>query len=244
MNTEHAERNIPSHVTAFLTIDDVPSKNLPEIVSYLEEKGIQAILFAIGEKLEENRQEAVEALRHGMILGNHSYSHPHFSELSLEAGIAEFDRCEELLDRVYDEAGIERRYRPFRFPYGDKGGACRAELQTYLRESGVSKVEDARLSSPWWKENGLDRDVDTFWTFDFAEYRIRPGSEFTEEDVFKRIHDPAPETGMPLLEKGSAHLILLHAHDETEALLPGYYRLFLDHLLENGVRFAPPVFRM
>ena len=244
MNTEHAERNIPSHVTAFLTIDDVPSKNLPEIVSYLEEKGIQAILFAIGEKLEENRQEAVDALRHGMILGNHSYSHPHFSELSLKDGIAEIKRCEVLLDQVYREAGIVRRCRPFRFPYGDKGGALREALQAYLRREGFSKVEDRDLASPWWRENGLDRDVDTLWTFDFAEYRIRPGSGFTEEDVFGRIHDPAPETGMPLLEKGSSHLILLHAHDETEELLPGYYRLFLDHLLENGVRFAPPVFRM
>lgn len=56
-----------------------------------------------------------------MIVGNHSYSHSHFSVLSLSEGICEIDRCEAVLNQIYDMAGMKRIYRPFRFPYGDKG---------------------------------------------------------------------------------------------------------------------------
>ncbi len=34
--------------------------------------------------------------------------------------------------------------------------------------------------------------------------------------------------------------MLLHAHDETEELVPEYYRHFIDYLLEQGVIFDDP----
>ena len=43
-----------------------------------------------------------------------------------------------------------------------------------------------------------------------------------------------------LLAPGSHHIILMHAHDETEELFPEYYRFLIDHLLECGVRFMAP----
>ena len=58
----------------------------------------------------------------------------------------------------------------------------------------------------------------------------------------KRIYAPAPENGAPLLNDGSCHLLLLHAHDETEELVPGYYRIFIEELLKNGVEFIKPEF--
>ena len=53
---------------------------------------------------------------------------------------------------------------------------------------------------------------------------------------------PAPASGAPLLVDGSSHMLLLHAHDETEALIPGYYRIFIEELLKNGVEFTQPAF--
>ncbi len=104
------------------------------------------------------------------------------------------------------------------------------------------KVDDTRIPYSWWREQGLDADIDTFWTFDFAEYNIRPGSSFTLEDVFRRIDDRRPEAGAAILQDGGRHILLLHAHDETEALAPEYYRRFIDRLLEAGVRFVEPEF--
>ena len=47
---------------------------------------------------------------------------------------------------------------------------------------------------------------------------------------------------LPLLADGGHHILLLHAHDETEALAPGYWRGFIDRLLEAGVTFDEPAF--
>lgn len=228
--------------TAILTIDDVPSKNTPAIVDYLCEKGIKPVLFATGSHLEKFPEEAEYAIRKGMIIGNHSYSHPAFSSLTLEEACQEIDRCEALLEDLYRRCGIQRIWRPFRFPYGDKGGENAAELQHILKERGLHKLDDRHLPYSWWKKVGLDRDIDTFWTFDFEEYRMHSEPDFTLETIRAKMHDPAPEKGAALFAPANRHILLLHAHDESDAILPGYYRLLINHLLENGITFDEPGF--
>lgn len=228
--------------TALLTIDDFSSKNTPAIVDYLKEKGIKIIFFAEGRKVEQFYEEAKYALKNGMLVGNHSYSHPAFSSISVEEGIAEIEKCEKVLDKLYADCGVERIYRPFRFPYGDKGGANKEAYQKYFKENGFHKVDDTQFTYSWWKENGLNTDIDTFWTFDFGEYMIRPGSDFTKESVWKRMHDENPQSGAVLFAENNHHILLLHAHDETEEMLPEYYKQFIDHLLENGLVFDEPKF--
>lgn len=228
--------------TAILTIDDIPSKNTPALVDYLCEKGITAVLFATGQHLEKYPEQAEYAVKHGMIVGNHSYSHPAFSSLSLEEARKEIESTERLLNALYARCGMERKYKPFRFPYGDKGGENKPLLQAMLREYGIHKLDDRHLPYAWWKENGLDRDIDTFWTFDFAEYRMHSDPTFTKESVWERMHDQSPQSGAVLFSQGHRHILLLHDHEESEALLPGYYRLFIDHLLEGGITFDKPQF--
>ena len=138
-------------INAVLTIDDISSKNTPAIIDYLCEKGIKCVMFAWGAFVENLFDEAVYALKHGMIVGNHSYSHPNFSKLTLEEGINEIEKCEAVLDKLYKDAGVERRYRPFRFPYGDKGGENKDALQKYLAEKGFDKLDDRSITWPWWK---------------------------------------------------------------------------------------------
>ncbi|MBO4767255.1 MAG: polysaccharide deacetylase family protein [Lachnospiraceae bacterium] len=229
-------------IHAILTIDDIASANTPAIVDYLNEKGITALMFAVGENVERYYENAIYALQHGMIVGNHSYSHPAFSEITMAEAEGEIAKNEALLDRLYKDAGIERKYRPFRFPYGNRGGANAAALQEYFRKNGFDKLKDTQIPYAFWKEQGLDRNIDTLWTFDFAEYRIRPDSGFTVEDVWARINNEAPLEGAALLSDPGSHILLLHAHDETDAMVPGYYRLFIDHLLEKGVVFDVPEF--
>lgn len=229
-------------IKALLTIDDVSSKNTPAIVDYLEEKKISPLMFMVGSWAENHPEELIYALKHGIIIGNHSFTHPHFSEISFEDCINEIETNEAVLNRFYDRAGVERRFRPFRFPYGDKGGDKKERIQEYLAEKGFDKVDDTKLQYPWWSEGGLDKDIDTFWTFDFSEYCIRPGSGFTLDNVMRRIHDPNPADGAALLKEDSNHILLLHAHDETEEMLPGYYRIFIDELLKSGVEFIAPGF--
>ncbi len=228
--------------SGLLTIDDFSSKNTPAMVDYLKKKNIKAIFFATGEKVEEFYEEALYAVKNGMIVGNHSYSHPGFSSLTLNECIDEIEKCERVLDKLYKDSGVERVYRPFRFPYGDKGGSNKDALQKYLRDKGFHKVDDRHITYDWWKENNLDTDIDTFWTFDFEEYVIRPDSGYTKEFVWQKMHDANPKSGAVLFAENNRHIILLHAHDETEEMIPEYYKLFIDHLLENGMAFDEPVF--
>lgn len=229
-------------IRALLTIDDVSSENTPAIVDYLCSRNIKPIMFMVGQWAEDHPEQLIYALKHGMIVGNHSYDHPKFSELSFEECINEIEKNEEVLERFYSQAGVERKYRPFRFPYGDKGGDNKQLIQKYLYDKGFDKVRDTELDYAWWKEQGLDKDIDTFWTFDFAEYNIRPGSGFGLDDVMKRIYDTDPKDGAQLLKENSNHILLLHAHDETEALVPEYYKIFIEELLKNGVEFIDPGF--
>ena len=228
--------------SALLTIDDIASKNTPAIVDYLKEKGIKPIFFATGENVERYYEEALYVIKNGMIVGNHSYSHPGFSSLTLEECIAEIEKCERVLDKLYKDSGVKRVYKPFRFPYGDKGGENKDALQKYLCEKGFHKVDDRHITYDWWKENNLNTDIDTFWTFDFEEYVIRPDSGYTKEFVWQKMHDKNPKSGAVLFAENNRHIILMHAHDETEEMLPEYCKLFVDHLLENGMVFDEPRF--
>ena len=88
----------------------------------------------------------------------------------------------------------------------------------------------------------MDTDIDTFWTFDFEEYKIRPDSDFTRESVWEKMHDADPKVGAALFGENNRHILLLHAHDETEEMLPQYYKVFIEHLLEKGLTFEEPGF--
>lgn len=229
-------------IKALLTIDDIASQNTPAVVDYLVEKKIPAIMFAWGENVERYFDFAVHALKSGIIVGNHSYSHPHFSELTYEECVEEIEKNEAVLDRLYAAAGVERKYRPFRFPYGDKGGDNKEALQKYLKEAGFDKVDDTKITFDSWKAAGFDKEIDTVWTFDLMEWNIRKDTGFTKEDVIKRIYHIDPETGDGMLVDGSWQMVLLHAHDETEELVPEYYKLFIEELQKNGVEFVEPEF--
>ena len=228
--------------TALLTIDDVSSRNTPAIVDYLNARGIRAVLFATGMNVERYYDEALYALRHGMIIGNHSYSHPGFSALSFDQCVEEIQQCERVLDRLYRDSGRERLYRPFRFPYGDKGGSNKDALQQYLRGQGFHKVDDRHIPYAWWAENALNTDIDTLWTFDFEEYRLWQDPAFTRESIWEKMNDPDPRQGAALFGKDQRHILLMHAFDETDKAMPEYYRQLIDTLLERGVIFDEPRF--
>ena len=228
--------------TALLTIDDFASRNTPALVDYLTEKGIRPILFGWGEMIEKHYDEALYAVKKGFIVGNHSYSHPHFSELTTQQAIEEVEKCEAVLNKLYCDAGVERTWRPFRFPYGDKGGNNKDALQQYFREHGFHKVDDRHIPYPWWNESACYKDIDTFWTFDFEEYRLAWNDGFTYASIQAKMQNPAPVQGAALYGENQRNILLLHDHAETDAVLPGYYRLFIEDMLKNGIVFDEPRF--
>jgi len=225
---------------AFLTIDDGPTTLTRTMVDYLKSKNIMPVLFFYGHQLENHFAEGLYALQQGAIIGNHSYSHPNFNNITFDECVNEIEKMDVLLDRLYKEAGMQRTYKLFRFPYGAKGGENKALIQQYLHDNGYHRVDDSQIDIEWYKKNELDKDIDSLWTFDFVEYNLNNSSDFTFDSILQRIHDSNPETGAPLLEKDSKHIILIHDHESTNKILPDYYKILIDYVIEAGVEFISP----
>ena len=122
----------------YLTVDDGPTSNMRKILDFLDKHPDNKVtFFVVGKNLqnEENMRLAVEAVRKGHSVGNHSYSHPEFSDLSYEKAVNEIKKGEQYVDWVYEGAN-RKNPKLFRFPYGDKGNKKnRGAIQKYLNEN-------------------------------------------------------------------------------------------------------------
>lgn len=225
---------------AILTIDDAPTKLTPRIIDYLRSKNITPVINFIGESVEGCFNEAVYTVKSGVTIGNHSFSHPHFSELSLQECRDEILQTEQEIDRVYKAAGMKRVHRVFRFPYGDKGGSQSDLIQKMLREEfQFEKLDDSEIKFPYWNHT----DINMSWTFDFVEYQLAWNNGFTWDSIVKHIHEEHPEMGDSLLGKEKTNILLMHDHEETNQCLEKYYEKIIDYVLSRDVEFVEPQFK-
>ena len=104
-----------------LTIDDSPSSKFTELIGFLNSRNIKTVLFCRGDRIRGNENIMIHAIRSGHTLGNHSYSHPHFSHLTLEECFEEILKTDKLIQNLYQKAQQNQVKKVFRFPYGDKG---------------------------------------------------------------------------------------------------------------------------
>lgn len=230
---------------AYLTIDDGPSRITPKFMDYLCSRGIVPVMNFIGEAIPQNTNEALYAIRKGAIIGNHGYSHEHFSEMTLDECRSDIRKTEELIDEIYERANVKRAHRVFRFPYGDKGGENAAEIQNMLRyEFGFERLDSAGVTYPWWKANRLDTDIDMHWSFDFVEYQLSWNNGYTWDSIVKRILDKEPKQGGVLLCEDTLNIVLIHDTEATDEVLPDYYAKILDYVIKLGVEFIAPKFRV
>jgi peptidoglycan/xylan/chitin deacetylase (PgdA/CDA1 family) len=94
-----------------LTFDDGPGPYTAQVLAELRSLHVRATFFVIGRNAKQS-PGAVRALRDaGMVVGNHSWSHPNFTKLTLAKQRAQIERTEDLL-----EATIGQRPRWFRPP--------------------------------------------------------------------------------------------------------------------------------
>lgn len=226
----------------YLTIDDGPTKNTKELIDFLNIKNITPIMFFWGERISEAREYGIYAIKNGAIIGNHSYTHPHFSELDLDESIFEIERQEEQIDLLYRDAGVPRKYKLFRFPYGDKGGKNKNDLQEYLKKNGFSRIDDTEIKCNSYIEAELNKDYDILWTFDCQEYRLQYDAEFTCDDIYNAIHDDNPKTGGSLLAPNLQNILLIHDHPQTNEIYSNYFYEIINHVMDNGVQFIEPKF--
>jgi len=207
---------------AYLTIDDAPSEKFLDKFNFLEEHDIPAIWFAQGNYMEQRPEMIIEAIQRGAIFGNHSYTHPAFSALTVDQCFAEIRATDAVLNDLHDRAGVPRQHHFFRFPYGDKGKneslpaedstKRHAEIQNYLRKLNYTLPDFADIKYDWFKP--YLQDIDWYWTYDSHDYAPRmdepPHGIDSPQKVLARLDENVPDGWRGLNDDASADIILVH----------------------------------
>ena len=114
--------DVPRSAGAFMT----PDERTTLLIESLDDTGVeQAAFFVNPGSIAQSNGGAERIARYvaaGHVLANHTYSHPHLSELSAEAFLADIDKAAEWLNR-------QPANRPWmRYPFLDEGGSDKAKV--------------------------------------------------------------------------------------------------------------------
>lgn len=216
----------------YLTIDDGPSSTTPEKVDWLVGHGVPAIFFFIGSHMISHSHEADYAIERGFWVGNHAYSHRRFSLLQPDVWQAEIATTESLIDAAHRRSSTTRTTKLFRFPFGDKGGAHREEIQKLLRREGFRQPRFRGVTYPTYRTHGYHTDADTYWTVESYEYKVATAAANIE--LMRAYH---PRTGGSIDDTASYDILLIHDHASTTAV---FFEI-LETLLRRGVHFCLPI---
>ena len=200
-----------------LVIDDGPAESTAELMAALESGGHRATFFLIGANVEGREAILADAVRRGFALGNHSFDHPHFSEIGVAEARASIEKTEALIDAVYREAAVPRPGKWFRFPYLDFGGEQAAAIQTLLRE--------LKFERPWGMTSRIwDEDqgrVDWPTTVCTWDWELPPETKFRA-----RVRSAEPGD-------------IVEFHDNRDTV-GRYARLLSEELSRRGLRATVP----
>lgn len=209
-----------------------------EKVDLLLEKKISAIWYCRGEFMEKNLAHVVYAIQNGFWIGNHSYTHPHFSDISLKEARGEIVKTEELIDKAYAIAERLRPARLFRFPYMDKGLKKGLEhvqhLQQLLHSLNFEPLIFKGVKHPALSER--KEDIDASWTFDAREYALFSEKTMRKYNLFS-IADFVQRVVEELFQFSVSEIVLFHDFEQTHHL----FSPLLNTLIEQNVEFKTPV---
>lgn len=201
----------------YLTIDDSPSLHTDKKIDYLRTHDIPALFFCRGEFIEKHPQQVINIIQNGFLIGNHSYSHPYFSEISLSDCIEEILKTEDLINQAYESSNVIRSTKIIRFPFGDLGGENEAALNAFLSAENFEKVHFGEitstqsLSAPW-----------TWGSKDYKTHLIQNPSNYLEELQKHFRENPSRD-----------EILLLHDFDHTHHL----FEITMDFLKTNEILF-------
>lgn len=114
-----------------LTFDDGPNgETTTQLLNALRSAGARATFFNIGTKVQQNPALARSQTDAGMWVGNHSWTHPHLTQMSQAQMTSELSQTQNAIRQATGQ-----NPRLFRPPYGETNGTLRAvEAQLGLTE--------------------------------------------------------------------------------------------------------------
>ena len=230
--------DVPRTAGAFMT----PDERTDLLIESLDGTGVgQAAFFVNPGSLAQSEGGAERIARYvaaGHVLANHTYSHPHLSELTAEAFLADIDKAAEWLNR-------QPANRPWmRYPFLDEGGsdkakvsAVRAGLAARGLQNGVVTID----ASDWGYDDMATQAKAAGKALDMAALR----------DLWVESHVEAAEyydgLARRALGRSPAHIMLLHEADVTAlyvADLVGELKAKGWTIITADEAFAEPLTRM
>jgi peptidoglycan/xylan/chitin deacetylase (PgdA/CDA1 family) len=110
-----------------LTFDDGPSSgNTPALLSALQQNGLRATMFNQGNNAAANPAQVRAQVNAGMWVANHSYSHPHLTQLGQSQIDSEISRTQQAIANA--GGGTPQLFRP---PYGETNATVQSVLSRY-----------------------------------------------------------------------------------------------------------------
>lgn len=114
-----------------LTFDDGPTPgNTQNLLNALRSAGLRATMFNEGQNAQANPSLVQAEVNAGMWIGNHSWDHPHMTQLSTAQMTSQIQRTQQVIQQITGTA--PRLFRP---PYGETNSTLRSvEAQFGLTE--------------------------------------------------------------------------------------------------------------
>ena len=104
-----------------LTYDDGPTGSTGTLLNTLRNNGARATMFNIGQKVQQNPSAAASQISAGMWVGNHSWTHPHLTQMSQAQMQSELSQTQ---NAIRSATGTTPRL--FRPPFGETNATLRS----------------------------------------------------------------------------------------------------------------------
>ena len=141
-----------SEKVAALTFDaGANADGVDKVLEILEQNEIKGTFFLTGKFIERYPDKTRKIIASGGDIGNHSYSHPYFTEISRESIDGELKKTEDALGR------LDAHFNPlFRSPYGNRN----ASTMPAVSENGYINIRWT-VDSLGWKgtSGGMTKDL-------------------------------------------------------------------------------------
>ncbi len=190
--------------------------------------------------MEKNFAHVVYAIEKGFWIGNHSFTHPHFSDITIEQARQEIEQTEILINKAYSIAQAPRPAKLFRFPYMDKG---QKQGLTHVKaiQDLLSSLEFERLNFQGTERHPAlierEEDIDAAWTFDAREYALFSEATKKKFNLFKTA-DFVQRIAEELFQfRRTTEIVLFHDFEQTHEL----FSPLLTKLLDLNVQFRAPL---
>lgn len=205
--------DVPRGAGAFLT----PDQRTRKLIAALKKAGVRQAAFFVNPSHigEADRGDGAAHIRAyvaaGHVVANHSFTHPHLTELSAEAYLADVDRAEAWLK---DKPGR----RPwFRFPFLDEGGRDKAK-----RDAVRAGLAARGLRNGYVTVDGYDWNIEAL-TVAAARAHKRIDMKALQDlyvETMVGAADFFDGLAQRTLGRSPAHVLLLHETDLAALFVP------------------------